>query len=323
MKLDNNFPISARVEAISAEARDVITYTIVAQNGGALPSAGPGAHIEVRLPNGLLRHYSLVNDCDTADSYVVAVSQPADSRGGSSYIHAHFRVDTPVEITGVRNNFQLDTGAAAFCFVAGGIGITPIMSMIRWCRQNDRPWRLIYAARSRQRAAFYEELSQIGTGQVRFHFDDEEGSFLDVANSLTDLAADEQIYCCGPEPLMSAVKDCTAYLPKGSVVFEWFAAPEDEGAADTDEAAITVKLKRSNKTLEVPAGQSILDAIEEAGLEPPFSCRDGVCGTCTTKVLAGDPDHRDHVLSTEEQAKGDRMMICVSRARSRNLVLDL
>ncbi|QIE54901.1 oxidoreductase [Pikeienuella piscinae] len=316
-------PLQVVVESVGAEARDAMTFTLAAADGGALPSCAPGGHIELALPGGLLRHYSLINDCENPDLYMIAVGRAASSRGGSDHIHSQFREGTQVQVNAVRNTFRLDPEADAYCFVAGGIGITPIMSMIRWCRRNDRPWRLIYAARSRQRAAFYEDLCAVGADNVQFHFDDEAGHVLDVGKALAGLAPGEQVYCCGPEPLMVAVTNVTRDRPAGSVHFEWFTAPEQDPAITADDTELTVDLRRSGVTLTVPPGRSILEAIEAAGVAHPFSCREGACGTCATTVLEGAPDHRDFVLSDEERARNDTMMVCVSRALSGRLVLDI
>ncbi|HNP35247.1 MAG TPA: PDR/VanB family oxidoreductase [Woeseiaceae bacterium] len=323
MNARTEFPILAEIDTVNAEARDVMSFTLVAKDGGSLPACEAGGHIEISFPGGLIRHYSLINDCRATDYYMIAVGRSADSRGGSDYIHSHFRVGTRLRITAVRNNFSLDTSADAYCFVAGGIGITPIMSMIRWCRQNNRPWRLIYAARSRQRAAFYEDLSRAGADQVRFHFDDEQGKVLDVSEVLGDLAPGDQVYCCGPAALMNAVAAATGHRPSGSVHFEWFVAPAQDEAAASNNTELTVNLKQSGITLTVPPGQSILEAIEAAGVAHPFSCREGACGMCATAVLEGEPEHRDFVLSDEERIRGDTMMVCVSRAVSGYLVLNL
>ncbi|WP_322867463.1 iron-sulfur cluster-binding domain-containing protein [Aquicoccus sp. G2-2] len=197
------------------------------------------------------------------------------------------------------------------------------MSMIRWCRQNDRPWKLVYAVRSRQRTAYYEELNAVGHEFLQFHIDDEAGEVLNVTMALDDLASDEQVYCCGPAPLMTAVANATSDRPAGSVHFEWFNAGSVSPASSGQNSDMTLELRRSNITLEVPGHQSILEAIEAAGIDHPFSCREGACATCETKVLEGAIDHRDFVLSEEQRSKGDAMMICVSRAADGHLVLDL
>lgn len=313
--------LTVLVSDVRAEAKDVITIELRAIGGGELPAFTPGAHLDLHLPNGLVRNYSLTNDWRERGRYVVGVGRAADSRGGSSYIHSSIRAGLQIKISAPRNNFPLDEDSASFLFIAGGIGITPIMAMVRWCVAKEKSWRLIYAARSRQRAAFYEELCAIGAGRVQFHFDDECGEVLDAAVAISSWSEGETIYCCGPAPLMEAVKELTGNLPSGTARFEWFTVPE----ADEDQrsSSFTVRLERSGLEFEVPEQKSILEVLEEHGFEIPFSCREGLCGTCVTNVCAGEPDHRDYVLSDEERESGKLMTICCSRSKSPILALDL
>jgi vanillate O-demethylase ferredoxin subunit len=313
--------LAVEVADVRAEARDVVTIELRAPGGAALPPFEPGAHLDLHLPNGLIRQYSLTNDWRERDRYVIGVGRAADSRGGSEFVHGCVRTGTQLTISAPRNNFALDPAAERFLFVAGGIGITPIMAMIRWCVANARPWRLIYAVRSRQRAAFYEELRGLAKDCAQFHFDDETGEVLDVAQSLASWRAGERIYCCGPAPLMDAVKTLSGELPQGTVRFEWFTTPESDQPQDSE--SFSVRLERSGEEFLVPSDRSILEVLEEHGIEVPFSCREGLCGTCVTGVCAGEPDHRDYVLSDEERASGKLMTLCVSRSKTPSLTLDL
>jgi len=313
--------LTVLVADVRAEAKDVITLELRAIAGGELPEFTPGAHLDVHLPNGLVRNYSLTNDWRERNRYIVGVGRAADSRGGSSYIHSTVRVGHQLKISAPRNNFPLDENSASFLFIVGGIGITPIMAMVRWCIANQKPWRLIYAARSRQRTAFYEELCSLGADRVHFHFDDEAGQVLDVAQAISSWKAGESIYCCGPAPLIEAVKTLTENLPSGTVRFEWFTVPESDEPQESN--SFTVRLERSNIEFEVPEQKSILEVLEEHGFELPFSCREGLCGTCVTNVCSGEPDHRDYVLSDEERESGKMMTICCSRSKSSLLTLDL
>lgn len=313
--------LTVLVADVRAEAKDVITLELRAIAGGELPAFTPGSHLDLHLPNGLLRNYSLTNDWRERDRYVVGVGRAADSRGGSSYIHSSIRAGLQIKISAPRNNFPLDENSESFLFIAGGIGITPIMAMVRWCVANQKPWRLIYAARSRQRTAFYEELYALGADRVHFHFDDEAGEILDVAQAIASWKEGESIYCCGPAPLMEAVKALTENLPSGTVRFEWFTVPQSDEPQDSN--SFNVKLERSNVEFEVPEQKSILEVLEEHGFELPFSCREGLCGTCVTNVCSGEPDHRDYVLTDEERASGKMMTICCSRSKSAVLTLDL
>lgn len=311
---------------VRAEARDIVLLELRRSDGAPLPPFEPGAHLEIKLPNGLIRHYSLTNDWRERDRYVVSVGRVADSRGGSSFVHQALRCGTVLDVAAPRNNFRLEEAAASHLFIAGGIGITPIMAMIHWCEANDRPWRLVYAARSAQRAAFCETLRQFGA-KVRFHFDDEQPRLLDVAAVLADVRAGEHVYCCGPQPLMAAVKTQAANLPVASLHFEYFNAPVVDAdvatAATTAAGAFRVDLRKSGLSLQVPPDKSILEIVEHAGLKVPFSCREGLCRTCETTVCEGEVEHNDYVLSQDERDAGRSMMICVSRAKSPLLVLDL
>ena len=313
--------LTVQVADARAEARDVMTFELRAPGGGELPPFEPGSHLDLHLPNGLLRQYSLTNDWRERDRYVIGVGRAENSRGGSVYVHSHLRAGMQLKISPPRNNFPLDPDAERFLFIAGGIGVTPIMAMIRWCVAHSRPWRIIYASRSRQRAAFYEEICGLAESCAQFHFDDEAGQVLDVAQAVSSWSPGERIYCCGPTPLMEAVKSLTAKMPTDTVRFEWFTVPESDEPEESD--SFSVRLERSGKEFQVPADRSILEVLEENGFEVPFSCREGLCGTCLTNVLAGEPDHRDYVLSDEERASGKLMTICCSRAKSASLTLDL
>ncbi len=315
--------LTLEVSDIQAEARDVVLVELRAPNGAALPAFEPGAHLEVDLGSGRIRHYSLTNDWRERDRYVIGVGRAATGRGGSAYIHQSLRCGMPLQASAPRNNFPLAPAAESHLFIAGGIGVTPFMSMIRWCEAQGRPWRLVYATRNCQRAAFYETLREYGP-RVHFHFDDQAGGFLDAKPWLTEQQG-QHIYCCGPHALMQSVQTHTAHLPPQTVHFEYFAAPTVEADATTAAGAgeFRVDLRQSHRSFTVPAGRSILEVLEANGMEVPFSCREGLCGTCETAVCEGEVEHRDYVLSQEQRAAGKSMMICVSRAVSPVLVLDL
>lgn len=312
---------SLQVAEIRAEARDVLLVELRAPDGARLPPFTPGAHLELVLPDGLIRHYSLANDCREHDRYLIGIGRASESRGGSVWLHRELRCGMRLAVAGPVNNFALDPAAGAYRLIAGGIGITPIMSMARWCVAEGRPWRLHYTARSRQRAAFYEELRGFGPGHVGFHFDDEAGRVPDCAALLSDLRPDEQVYCCGPAPLMEAVRRATAHLPPGAVRFEYFTAPAATEAPQS--VGFQVELRRSGRCFDIPPGRSILEVLEANGIDHPFSCREGLCRTCETRVCEGEIEHRDFALSEAEQAAGNVILVCVSRARAGRLVLDL
>lgn len=309
------------VSEVACEARDVMTIELRAADGRDLPAFAAGAHLEVFLPNGLVRHYSLCNDSRERDRYRIGVGLARNSRGGSRFIHQHVRVGTTLAVTAPRNNFPLDPGEDRCLFIAGGIGITPILAMIRACAVRGRDWRLAYCCRNRQRAAFYEELADMGGGRCRFHFDDEQaGQLFDVRAALADLPRRAHVYCCGPVALMEAVRAATAGLPGDQVHFEWFAAPAAEAPPGK---SFQVILRSTGARFDVPPGKTILEVLEEHGAGIPAACREGLCATCRTGVLEGIPEHRDLVLSQAERDANDQMMICVSRSKTDVLVLDL
>jgi tetrachlorobenzoquinone reductase len=315
--------LKLRVTAVGAEARDVLRLELADAQGRELPAFEPGAHLAVHLPGGLVRHYSLANDWRERHRYVLGVSRAAASRGGSDYVHGELRQGMELRCSAPANNFRLDPHATEYLFIAGGIGITPIFAMVRWCEAHAKPWRLVYAARNRPRMAFYEELREYGS-RVHFHCDDEQGGPLAVPPLLAPLQPGAQVYCCGPGPLMTAVQEAGAGLPSDALHFEWFSAPAAETAAVNEPAGgFWVDLKRSGESLHVPPELSILEVLEQNGHEVPFSCREGLCGTCETAVCEGEPEHRDYVYGPSQREGLRSMMLCVSRAKSARLVLDL
>jgi vanillate O-demethylase ferredoxin subunit len=311
-----------KVSGVRCEARDVLWMELRDPSGGELHAFTAGAHLEVHLANGLIRHYSLCNDPRERDRYCISVGLARDSRGGSRYLHDTVRVGAMLSVSAPRNHFPLDGNAAESVFIAGGIGITPIMAMIRSCMARRGKWTLFYCTRNRQRTAFYEELRALAPQNCRFHFDDEqEGRLFDAGAALADAGTDAHIYTCGPAPLMQAVAAAAAGRPSERLHFEWFtsSAPADTAT----DRAFTIVLANSGQRFEVPPGRSILEVLEDHDAGVPYSCREGLCGTCRTGVLAGEPDHRDSVLSATERASNREMMICVSRSRTAVLELDL
>jgi tetrachlorobenzoquinone reductase len=324
-----SFPMTLRVAAVRAEARDIMTFELRSLAGAVLPAFEPGAHLELEVADAqgsgqsLLRHYSLCNAPTQRDRYVVAVALDAAGRGGSRAMHAGWRVGSLVRARSLANHFELAAHAPRHRFIAGGIGITPIRSMIHWCEDNRRAWSLLYCTRSRVRTAFLEELRAYGH-RVTFHFADERaGDRADVRTAVELLEPEEQIYCCGPASLMSAVAAASMACAPGSIHFEWFAAPQDVAAGDGNAKPFEVVLRRSGLRLRVDADRSILETLEANGIPVPFACREGLCRTCETALCAGRADHRDMVLSETERAAQASLMVCVSRAHSSVLELDL
>jgi vanillate O-demethylase ferredoxin subunit len=309
------------------EADHILGFELVALPPAQhLPAFTAGAHIDLYLstPGGpLVRSYSLLNDPRETHRYCIGVNRDPKSRGGSRHVHEVLRAGDVLTISEPRNNFPLDESAPFNVFIAGGIGITPMLGMIARSQTLGTPWRLHYAARTRQHAGFLDLLAtyqgQPGA-EVVLNFDQEPGGQMLNLNRVVDaLPAGAHVYCCGPLPMLEAYEQATAGLPPERVHREYFAAKE---AAATG-GGFTVELARSHKTLTVPEGKTILDCLIEIQVEPPFSCREGVCGTCEVRVLEGTPDHRDLVLTDAERAAGDRMMVCCSGAKSPKLVLDL
>jgi ferredoxin-NADP reductase len=305
-----------RVKSMTWEAPGVISLDLVAPDGSPLPAWEPGAHLDLHLPGAPVRHYSLCGDPAQRETWRVAVREVAGGRV-SGLVHKALRPGALIEAEGPRNNF-LFVAAPRYLFIAGGIGITPILPMLRAAKKAGAPATLLFCARSAAEAPFLAEARALA--QVVTHCADD-GTRLDVAARLATPEADTLVYCCGPERLMTAVEQATAAWPEGSVRFEWFAPrsrPEGEGAD-----AFEVVCAQSGLTLKVAPGVSVLQALRDAGLDRPSSCEQGVCGTCECRVLEGAVDHRDSILSASERAANDVMMTCVSRAKGARLVLDI
>ncbi|CAB3726997.1 PDR/VanB family oxidoreductase [Paraburkholderia rhynchosiae] len=317
--------IEVVVTALRDEAQGVLGIELRAADGALLPPFEPGAHVDVHLPGGLTRQYSLCNDASETARYCIGVGLSALSRGGSAYVHEKLREGDRLMIGEPRALFRLSPDAARHRFIAGGIGITPILAMIRWCARHALPWELHYCVRSRLNAAYLHELSLLG-GHVHLYADDEEAVHLprDVGPMMCDLDPTEHVYCCGPGGLMDAVaaQGERLGLPPQRQHFERFTAPVSAVQTSSD-SAFTVVLARQGVRCNVEADESILGSLERHGICPPFSCREGLCRSCEVVLLAGEADHRDYVLSDDEQRLNKSLIICVSRANSRELIIDL
>ncbi|MBE8474674.1 PDR/VanB family oxidoreductase [Streptomyces justiciae] len=295
-------------------ADGVLALTLRHPLGEPLPAWEPGAHVDVVLGPGLERQYSLCGDPSDRSGWRIAVLREPDGRGGSAHVHEQLGQGDKVRVRGPRNHFALKP-APRYRFIAGGIGITPILPMLAAAEASGAEWSLLYGGRTRQSMAFTEELSRYGD-RVTVAPQDETG-LLDLASVLDGVPEGTLVYCCGPGPLLDAVQ---ARCPSGLLHLERFTPKEQETGENTE---FEVELARSGGTVTVPADVSVLDAVRAAGVEVLYSCTEGTCGTCETDVLDGTPDHRDSVLTDEEQEAGETMMICVSRCRGRRLVLDL
>jgi ferredoxin-NADP reductase len=306
----------ARKEAI---ADDVVRLTLRHPEGEALPPWEPGAHLDLVLRPDLVRQYSLCGDPSDRSVLEIAVLREADGRGGSEFVHDQLFDGDRLRIRGPRNHFRL-VDASRYLFIVGGIGITPIVPMIAAVDERGADWELCYGGRTRSSMAFREELTQKYGDRVTVWPRNEAG-LPDLDGLLGYPEEDTAVYCCGPEPLMAAVEQRCQRWPLSVLHVERFAPAE--GADSGPRTKFDVELARSGLTVTVPAAKSILEVVEDAGVPVLSSCREGTCGTCETPVLDGVPDHRDSLLDPEEQAANDTMMICVSRACSDKLVLDL
>ncbi|HVW43960.1 MAG TPA: PDR/VanB family oxidoreductase [Amycolatopsis sp.] len=306
--------VLARKETL---ADGVVGLTLRHPDGAQLPPWEPGAHVDLLLRPDLVRQYSLCGDPAGRSVLEVAVLRERAGRGGSDFVHDVLRPGDRVRMRGPRNHFPL-VDARRYLFIAGGIGITPIVPMIAAADAIGAEWQLTYGGRTRSSMAFREELTQKYGDRVLVRPRDEYG-LLDLDSVFDTATSGTAVYCCGPEPLLAAVEDRCAQAPSLSLHTERFSPKETTGERTT----FDIELARSGRTLTVPADRSILEVAEDAGLPVLSSCREGTCGTCETGVLEGVPDHRDSLLTAEEQAANDTMMICVSRSCGRKLVLDL
>ncbi|MBB4979869.1 MULTISPECIES: PDR/VanB family oxidoreductase [Streptomyces] len=305
-------PRKVRVAGRAAPAEGVVELRL---EGEGLPAWQPGAHVDLVLPSGLVRQYSLCGDPADLSAYTVAtrlIEEPQGGRGGSREVHEQLREGVEIEIRGPRNRFPL-VDSPAYVFVAGGIGITPVLPMLRAAEAAGADWRLVYCGRSRATMPYLKEIEALGAGGHLTVVAEDESGFPDL-RFLADLPDGTAVYCCGPDGLMDAV---AAAMPEGRAPrLERFTA-----AATTGGTAFEVELRRTGRTLTVAADQSLLSAVREELPGITYSCRQGFCGTCRQRVLEGEVDHRDELLTDEE--RDGSMLICVSRCAGKRLVLDL
>lgn len=302
------FDLDLVVESVTQEADDVVSVTLRAPGGGQLPSWRPGSHLDVFLPSGRQRQYSLCGDPADRHRYRIAVRRIADGEGGSLEIHQTLRAGDTLHVRGPRNAFPL-VDAPSYLFLAGGIGITPILPMARAAGARGQ---LIYTGRTRSAMPFLAELP----ANADIRPDDERGVPV-VEELIARAEPGAAVYVCGPPPMLEAAQRCKFELdPTGSLHTERFSA-----LPVTDGRPFRIELARSRKTVRVEANETALSAIRRAAPDVTYSCRQGFCGTCRAGVLAGEVDHRDRLLTDAE--RGDRMLICVSRAAGDELVLDL
>lgn len=308
--------LKLRLTALAWKSETVRTLELRALDGGELPAFEAGGHMDLHLPNGLVRSYSLTNSPSERRRYVLGVARDRASRGGSTFVHDQLRVGDVLQVAAPRNLFHLDEAAPAILF-GGGIGVTPLLSMSARLAMLPQPWRLYYAVRTRAEAAFLGDLAPYGD-HVQLHCDDEAAGLLDLAGVIAAAPPGSHLYCCGPAPMMSLFGELTRSVDPARVHVEHFTPVEAAAVA----GGFLVELARLKRVIAIPQGSTILEALANAGVMVPNSCRQGVCGTCETRVIAGLPDHRDSVLTAEERASNASMMICCSGSLTERLVLD-
>jgi len=310
------------IRAIRHECEGVASFELESPDHAPLPGYAPGAHVDVHLPSGVVRSYSLLEPACERGTYRIAVKREPASRGGSLWLHETARVGQALRISAPANDFTLAQDAPASVFVAGGIGITPLLAMIGHLDALGRRWELHYAAASRAGMPFREALEGLaahGHGTLRLHFSEDGAGRMDIAGLVAAAPADAHFYCCGPSGMIDAFLAATRERRPEQVHYERFAASQAAATA----GGFTLQLARDGRVLAVAQGRSVLDVLLDAGLDVPYSCTQGVCGSCRVPVLEGIPDHRDDYLTDAEKAANDCMLVCCSGARTARLALDL
>ena len=313
--------LMVRVGTRRVEADGIVGFELVDVDGRELPPFDAGAHIDVYVPGALVRQYSLCNAPCERHRYQIAVLRDPGSRGGSKSLHDAVREGDAIRIGVPRNHFPLAQHDAKPLLLAGGIGVTPILCMAEQLAAAGAAFDLHYCARSRSRAAFVERIdASPWAANVQYHFDDEHG-LVDLNALLADASGQRHLYVCGPQGFMNAVLDTARALgwSDDRLHYEYFAATPPAG----DGESFDVRVASSGRVIRIPADCTVTQALAKEGVDVPVSCEQGICGTCITRVLEGEPDHRDLFLSPEEQARNDRFLPCCSRAKSKVLVLDL
>jgi ferredoxin-NADP reductase len=311
--------LRVRLQSITYAAHETLLYEFVSPTGEALPPVTAGAHVDVHLPNGMVRSYSLVHAGDALDRFVIGVKLDPKSRGGSRYMHEQTRVGMSMDLSMPRNHFPLKEDAPHTVLIAGGIGITPIWCMAQRLQEIGASWELWYACRSRKDMAFLPELAKY-SDRVHLHADEDSKGVLDIAGLIAAAPAATHFYCCGPAPMLRAYESAASTRPPETVHLERFAASEPVTLKGN---GYVVQLARSGRELFVPAESTLLDVLTSNGVSIDSSCQAGICGCCEVRVLEGEIDHRDEVLTEAERAGHKSMMACCSRAKGERLVLDL
>lgn len=314
--------LNVTVHAVNVVANDVVLFDLRADNCADLPKFTAGSHIEVCMHERLSRCYSLANDPRESGRYEIAVHKTPTSRGGSLYMHESVKAGVRLKIRKPKNTFPLNENAVHTVLIGGGIGITPLRAMIARLKSLRRSWSLYYCGRDRSSMAFLHEFEAMAAegDHVLLHIDWEaQEKYLDLAKCVASAPPGTHFYCCGPSAMLSAFERATSSLDASQVHVEYFTSKE---AVDST-GGFEVRLARSGRILQVKPGNTILEAVLEAGIQADFSCTEGICGACETRVIEGTPEHRDSVLSEGERLANDRMMICCSGCKGASLTLDL
>ena len=316
--------IPVRVARKQQEAVDICTFELVAEDGAPLPPFSAGSHVDVHLPGGFIRQYSLCNDSTESHRYLIGVLRDPASRGGSQALHDQVAEGQQLLISAPANHFPLAHDARKHLLLAGGIGVTPILCMAERLANTGADFEMHYCTRSLERTAFHQRIAASSFApKVHFHFDDgAAGQKLDIPALLAAPASGVHLYVCGPKGFMDAVLNTARAQgwPEAQLHYEFFAGAVSSSDSD---ASFEVQIASSGQIVVVPLGKTVVQALADAGVEVQMSCEQGVCGTCLTRVIEGIPDHKDLYLTPEEQAANDQFTPCCSRSKSARLVLDL
>lgn len=326
--------LQVRVRSVTYEAEDINSYELVHATGGELPPFTAGSHLDLHFRDGRVRQYSLCNDPKERHRYVIGVLRDPNGRGGSLAIFERVHAGRILTISEPRNLFPLAESAKQHLLLAGGIGVTPMMSMVAKLQASGADFTMHYCTRSRERTAFYDRLTNLAKqGRVTYHHDGgDPRNGLNIQALLANHKEGTHLYYCGPTAFMGAVKVASAHWPKGTVHFEYFTPPVKQavtgvessrksGGPEDIDVGFQVRINSTGAVYNVPNDRSIIDVLRENGIEIPSSCEAGLCGTCRTRYLKGEPEHHDVVLDDEE--KKEYVMVCCARSKSSLLVLDL
>jgi ferredoxin-NADP reductase len=314
--------LTLRVQAIAPEAEGIRSFVLVDPNGARLPSFEPGAHIDVQIPGGFTRQYSLYDPPEEGDRYKIAVLKVPNGRGGSAAMHRHVQPGDLLRVSAPRNTFPLIPDARHSILIAGGIGITPILSMAQALERQQASYQLRYYTRSAALTAFAERVGALAAlGRASLHHDGGDVTRFDLGAGLETWQEGTHLYFCGPGGFMRTIRRATEHWPRNAVHWEDFSASDNKASEGGEAKTFNIRLNRSRRIIRASADKSILTAIRDSGIQWETSCEAGVCGTCRARYLSGYPEHNDHVLTEEERR--EFVLICCARVSDDSLVLDI